>query len=345
MSALISIIIPAYNAATWIGSTIDSAVMQDWQRKEIIIVDDGSTDETLKVARAKECKFIKVITQENRGAAVARNSGLAVAQGDYIQWLDADDVLAPDKLSTQLRRVEAGDGANVLLSSAFGTFISRPQRSKFSPHALWQDLAPIDFLLMKFTNNLWMSPGVWLVSRSLTERAGPWDERLSLDDDGEYFARVVSKSEGIRFVPEARVYYRQAHVGSLSRRISDRACISLLLSLRLCIDHLLSLEKSERTRDASLQLLQNWIDRGTYFYPDRAELVCELNQLARDLGGSVRSARLDWKYRPVRALFGWNAVRRAKALVADVKLRSRILAETCRTKVLRNRDHSVVEAC
>ena len=103
MSVLVSILIPSYNAEEWIEETIQSALSQTWPRKEIIIVDDGSTDNSLRIAKEYESNSVKVISQENSGAAVARNKALEYAQGDYIQWLDADDLLAPDKIEKQLR--------------------------------------------------------------------------------------------------------------------------------------------------------------------------------------------------------------------------------------------------
>src|SRR5215510_10877008 len=100
---LVSILIPAYNAGAWIDETIRSALDQSWARKEVIIVDDGSSDNTADIARRRECSFVKLIEQENQGAARARNRALSIAQGDYIQWLDADDLLAPDKITRQMR--------------------------------------------------------------------------------------------------------------------------------------------------------------------------------------------------------------------------------------------------
>ena len=99
---LISILIPAYNAEKWIGETIRSALSQTWPNKEIIIVESGSTDNTLRVARQFESPIVKVLSQPNEGASSARNTAFSVSQGEYIQWLDADDLLAPDKIARQM---------------------------------------------------------------------------------------------------------------------------------------------------------------------------------------------------------------------------------------------------
>jgi glycosyltransferase involved in cell wall biosynthesis len=96
MKPLVSILIPAHNAEAWIADTVRSAIGQSWPRKEIIIVDDGSTDQTFAVARGFASKDVTVVTHENQGAASTRNYAFSLCQGDFIQWLDADDLLSPD---------------------------------------------------------------------------------------------------------------------------------------------------------------------------------------------------------------------------------------------------------
>lgn len=99
---LVSILIPAYNAEEWIADTIRSAVAQTWPRKEIIVVDDGSTDQTAAIARQFEPHGVRVVSKKNQGAAAARNTAYSLSKGDYIQWLDADDLLAQDKIALQM---------------------------------------------------------------------------------------------------------------------------------------------------------------------------------------------------------------------------------------------------
>lgn len=314
MEELVSILIPAYNAEKWIGETIKSALSQTWSNCEIIVVDDGSHDNTLNIARGFQSKSLKVITQENRGASSSRNRALSLAQGDYIQWLDADDLLAPDKISHQLKNAGHRQDPSVLFSSAFGKFYFRRQKSKFIPTALWQDLAPVEWLITKFSKNVWMNPAAWLVSRKITEQAGPWDERLSLDDDGEYFSRVVAASDVVKFISEAKSYYRQVNVNSISNTITHKACESLLLSLELCIEQLLKLEKSDRTKDAALLYLQTKL---IYFYPDEQQILVQVEELANKLGGTLSPPELKRKYLLVKNLFGWSA---ARNLVFEVPL-------------------------
>ena len=105
MTPLVSILIPAFNAQEWIAETIQSALRQTWPRKEIIVLDDGSADETLVVARRFESDEVRVISQPNQGAAAARNQALALSRGDYIQWLDADDFFLRTRLPTRWRQL------------------------------------------------------------------------------------------------------------------------------------------------------------------------------------------------------------------------------------------------
>src|SRR5215469_10459942 len=122
MQPLVSILIPAYNAEEWIADTIQSAIAQTWQRKEIIVVDDGSSDRTAEVARRFVSKEVAIISTENQGAAAARNHAFQLSQGNYIQWLDADDLLSPDKIEHQLVALREVSNDRMLLSCPWGNF-------------------------------------------------------------------------------------------------------------------------------------------------------------------------------------------------------------------------------
>ena len=104
MKPLVSILIPAYNAEMWLTDTLQSALAQTWENKEIVIVDDGSKDGTLALARTFESEIVKVYTHKNSGASATRNKAYSLCHGDYIQWLDADDLLAPTRLRSRWKR-------------------------------------------------------------------------------------------------------------------------------------------------------------------------------------------------------------------------------------------------
>jgi glycosyltransferase involved in cell wall biosynthesis len=310
---LVSILIPAYNAGEWLADTVHSAQQQTWENKEIIIVDDGSKDNTLEIARRFESSDVRVYTQQNQGAAATRNRAFSLAKGDYIQWLDADDLLSPDKIARQAEIAEQTGDKRLLLSCGWGQFLYRHYRTRFAPTALWNDLSRAEWLTRKMSLNLHMQTATWLVSRELSEAAGPWNTKLLGDDDGEYFCRVLMQSGGVRFVPGAKVYYRASGAGSLSYiGHSDRKRKAQWHSMKLHIDYLLSLEDSARTRAACIQYMQNW---SVFFYPEAPELIEEMRQHAERLGGKLQTPRLSWKYSWMEPLFGTRAAHRARVLL------------------------------
>ena len=306
MKPLVSILITAYNAEETIAYTLDSAIAQTWQRKEIIVVDDGSTDRTAEVAR--QFKQVKVVSTENCGLSGAQNNAFPLSQGDYIQYLDADDLLAPDKIERQLAALREGDSSRILLSSPWAPFYYRIRHAQFVRNSLCQDLSPVEWLLRKMRENLHMQNATWLVSREVAEAAGPWDTRLDFDQDGEYFCRVLLASEGTRFVPGTGIYYRITGGKRVSFiGYSDKKKESLLLSMRLHIQYLRSLEDSERVRKACLAYIQRWCRN---FYPERPDLMQETRQLATMLGGRLEIPELSWKYLWIQKLFGFALAKR-----------------------------------
>jgi glycosyltransferase involved in cell wall biosynthesis len=317
MQPLVSILIPAYNAERWIADTILSAAAQTWRRNEIIVVDDGSRDQTAEVARRFASKRILVVSKENEGAASTRNHALRLSQGDYIQWLDADDLLAPGKVEAQITSVGQSDSKRVLLSSSWAFFNYRPQQANFIPTPLWQDLSPVEWLFRKMALNLHMQTATWLTSRELCEAAGPWDTRLLSDDDGEYFCRALLASEGTRFVPTARVFYRDTPSNRLGQiGGSDRKKEAMLLSMKLHMGYLRSLENSNRTRSACLTYMQNWLE---HFYPERPDIVAELQEIALGLDGKLEPPRLRWKYAWMTPIFGRKAAKWAQTMLPQCK--------------------------
>src|SRR5207247_7783590 len=174
------------------------------------------------------------------------NKAIELAQGSYIQWLDADDLLHPEKISAQMKVAAAAD-RRTLFSGQFGTFYYRADKATFVETSMWRYFTPLDYFLYRFKDNACFQTAAWLVSRELTDAAGPWTDFDSPDDDGEYFCRVVTKSTAISFVPNARTFYRVGNSGSLGNRRSHKATAALFASKAKCIRYLLALEDSPRT--------------------------------------------------------------------------------------------------
>jgi glycosyltransferase involved in cell wall biosynthesis len=317
MKTPVSILIPAYNAEGWIADTLCSALQQTWPNKEIIVVDDGSTDQTLSIARKFASRTVSVVSRPHQGAAASRNHALALSRGEYIQWLDADDLLAPDKIEKQMALAGRQPGKRTLFSGAWGRFYYRVQRARFSPTSIWREMSPVDCVLHKMNEGAFFQTCAWLVSRELAETAGPWDARLLGDDDGEYFCRVMLASDNVVFVPEAVSYWRITGANSLSYiGFSTEKREAHFLAMQLQINHLLAREQSERVRAACLTCLQSEF---LFFYPESPKIIERMKAMAADIGGQLEVPQLSWKYAWMRNLFGWGAAKHARFFFPNLK--------------------------
>jgi glycosyltransferase involved in cell wall biosynthesis len=304
---IVSIVIPCHNAAQWLTETLESALAQTWPEKEIILVDDGSTDGSLELACGYESRGVRVLRQSNRGAAAARNAGLAAARGDYLQFLDADDLLSADKVSAQLTTLREASASSVA-SCRWGRFQNNPTTAVFRDTTVFRDFAPArEFLVHQASTGDMMHPAAWLTPKAVAEAAGPWDETLSLNDDGEYFCRVLLRANTVRFSPQGSVHYRSALPGSLSRNRSPAAMRSLYRSLELYADHLLAVEDSPRLRAALANL---WQRACFELYPDAPDLSTGARCRALGLGRPTVAFPFGPKLRWIAAFFGWKLARR-----------------------------------
>lgn len=304
---LVSILVPCYNAAPWLRATLDSALAQTHPRTEIIVVDDGSRDDSVAIAGTYAPRGVRVATQPNRGAAAARNHALRLATGDWIQFLDADDLLAPDKLARQLARAATAP-TGAVFTARWARFVHDPAAASVHlANPLFADLAPRDYLLRYASHDCMMHPAAWLLPRAVATAAGPWDERLSLNDDGEYFARVVAAAAAVIHCADARSYYRSALPSSLSGQRSRRHLESAHLAATLTAEHLLRFGDDPAMRAAAADLLQ----RFAYdYYPAASDLVADAERRARSLGGA-RFAPLGGRtFRFACRLVGWKRARR-----------------------------------
>lgn len=306
MSSLASILIPCYNAEKWIAETIESAIAQTWHNKEIIIVDDGSKDNSLYIAKRYESSQVKVIAQENGGASSARNRALKEAQGDFIQYLDADDLLAPNKIEIQMQFFLKEENFGCIASGEWGRFYQNPSETLFIAEPVWADLAPVDWLICSWNGGGMMHPAAWLIPRCITDKSGFWDERLSLNDDGEYFCRVVLASEGVKFCHGARSYYRSGIENSLSGSQSHKARESEFLSWELNTENLLNMENNSKAQKVCANIFQKFIYD---VYPDAPDLRKKAQQKVQELGGSDLKPSGTPSYNLLSLIAGWKVAK------------------------------------
>jgi glycosyltransferase involved in cell wall biosynthesis len=217
---LVSILIPCFNAAPYLRATLNSAVEQTHASVEIILVDDGSADESLSIARGFEPR-IRVLTGPQQGASAARNLATRESRGVYLQYLDADDLLMPGAISRSVECL-ARTGADVgcgdwrrLSPGAEGSWTSgNLEVADFRRHADAPDLAVI--------RGFWAPPAALLYRRSIVERAGGWNPGLPVVQDARLLFDAAFFGGRFEHVEGENAHYRQHAAGSLSSRSSAR---------------------------------------------------------------------------------------------------------------------------
>ena len=302
----VSIIIPALNAAEWIGETIASCLQQTWTDLEIILVDNGSTDGTLDVVHSLKTPSIRIFECQKQNAGAARNFGMAQSRGDYIQYLDADDVLFSAKIESQLERLQR-EGGTSIASGPWARFSKIVSEREPEPEAVWCDLDPQSFLIRSWTGGGMMPIFAWLTPRRVIEEAGPWDESLTLDDDGEFFTRVILKSSRILFCPGAMGYYRSTAHPSLSKAGSRQALLSGFFSVDQAAGYLLRARDDEETRKACAYNYQRFAYAA---YPRYADLAETAEQRVVELGGCDMPPSGGKLFQVLSGMVGWKRAKR-----------------------------------
>lgn len=309
---LVSIIIPVYNAEKYIEETINSAINQTWANKEIIIVDDGSTDNSLRIARNFECDSVKVLSQQNKGASAARNTGLKEAKGEYIQFLDADDLLSKNKIESQINQLIELPEYLAVCGTIY--FQDGTDPEKYTLKHDWYTEGsndPIDFLIKLYggaiigpTYGGMITVHSWLCPRSSLPS---WNEELSVDDDGEFFCRVILSSKGIVYANDAISYYRKFNTSNnLSSRKDRRSAISVLKSNDLKLSYLLA---NTCRPDVKLVLSRLYYESAFNFYPEHTDLAHEAEKKAKELApGLIYNPYTNGLPLSLSKLIGWKAV-------------------------------------
>lgn len=310
----VSVLIPAHNARDHIQQTVESVLCQDWPDIEIVVVDDGSTDGTLeqvhklKISPAK----LRLIHQCRSGASAARNTAFRHSSGDYIQYLDADDVLGASKIAVQMSAL-AGSRSNSIASSQWGYFWSDPHVAEYIRHECFRSYAaPSDWLVESWHSGSWMPLFAWLVPRPVIEKAGPWNELLTLDDDGEFFTRVILASSEIIYCSDAKALYRKGIPTSLSSILNASSAISEYVSIEMREKHLLTRRQDVHARGAAADLYQRFIYR---FYPMYPELLQEAALQVAELGGSGAQPASTPAFKVLDRLLGWRFSKRIQEFV------------------------------
>jgi glycosyltransferase involved in cell wall biosynthesis len=302
---LVSVLIPVFNAAAFLAATLDSVLAQTWPNLEIIVVDDGSTDRSAEIIEQYRDRGVEVIRQDNLGSTAARNRAFAASNGAFVQFLDHDDLIDPDKITIQMRRLIA-DPLSVASCEA-GCFTRQPEETRFEPLATWSDLEPREFLTRNF-QPCEIVTAQWLIPRPIAEAAGPWNEALGVFDDREYLTRIVLAARWVLFCPGARCRFRIGNPGSLSQR-PDWA--SRFAAIELCQKHFLARFEDESVRSC---LAIDWQELAHACLPYDPGLAKE--SLAR--GKALHPIKVrpggGSRFRVASSLLGWRMARRLQAM-------------------------------
>ncbi len=209
---LISILIPCYNAEPWVRQAIESALVQTWPNKEVIVVDDGSTDGSLEVIRTFG-KLVRYETGPNRGGNAARNRLQELAAGDWLQYLDADDYLLPEKIERQYREMDDPSSVDVAYSPVIledwdqGVSIHRETREIRSSD-LWVNLIRWDL----------PQTGAALWRPSAITEIGGWKLDQPCCQEHELYFRLLAAGKAFQFCPTPGAVYRQWSTKTVCRK-------------------------------------------------------------------------------------------------------------------------------
>jgi len=312
IDGLVSTIVPVYNRPRQLREAVESALRQDYRPIEIVIVDDGSTDETPDVAQALAHAYpnvVRVTRQANAGPGAARETGRKLTRGEFIQYLDSDDLLLPGKFSAQVAALRADPAADV----AYGITHMRDADGALgqAPHKRTGER--IATMFPAFLMSRWWETATPLYRRTVTDAAGPWTA-LSLEEDWEYDCRVASLGGRLVWVPLPVSEHRDHSGMRLSRgdaldptRMRQRA-----ESHRLILAHALRAEvplQSPEMQHFARALFLLARQCGAAGLPAQSR---ELFEAARRASGPLRSRGADYRaYRSVASVIGWTATGRA----------------------------------
>ena len=304
---LVSTIIPVYNRASLLREAVDSVLAQTYPHIEIIIVDDGSTDDTARVvddlARQHPDK-ISVIHQTNVGPGNAREAGRAHARGEFIQYLDSDDLLLPRKFELQV----AGLKANPACDVSYGKTRYRHSDGSVETKPWKGSGEKVEAMFPSFLVERWWDTPTPLYRASVCDEVGPWSD-LKLEEDWEYDCRVAARGTRLHYCDEYVAEVRDHDEGRLckgqaldSKRLSQRAKAHALIFSHATRAGLNETSPEMQHFARELFLLSRQCGAAGLVIESK-----ELFALARKASGQSRGEQLDFRlYERLARLTGWS---------------------------------------
>ena len=210
---LISVIIPTFNRAKLIKDAINSVIGQTYQNFELLIIDDGSTDNTSEVVNSIGDTRIKYIYQENTGVSRARNNGIENASGEYIAFLDSDDLWHPEKLEKQALVLDQNPDVDIVTnSSQYQTFLNDIIGIKYNRAKNQKEVIS---LMLLYQDMVYTGTPVLCVRKSIFEKSGMFDEEMRFCEDWDLFFRMALVGK-VYNIPEILTYVR-SHTDNVTK--------------------------------------------------------------------------------------------------------------------------------
>ncbi len=249
---LVSIVIPCYNVALHLPECIDSALQQVYKSIEIIVVDNNSTDDTLIVLEQYQKKYpsiVRVYTETKQGAPAARNKGLSMAKGDWIQFLDADDIIYPEKIKQQIELIHSFSDSDLIISN-YWCKISESETIKvaYTKSDLWQSL--LRGRLGITSCNLWRKEKI--------EQVGGWNEKMSSSQEYDLLFRLLKMDANVAFDSTFNTLVRRQLNSISSSTVNQHLIWRTLIDQRIQVKdflrntHLLYYKKNESLIDQAI---------------------------------------------------------------------------------------------
>lgn len=246
----VSILIPCYNSESFVQETLNSCLNQTYSNIEVVFVDDGSTDKSFEIALKNKSSNIKVFRQENLGACAARNYAFRKSSGDYVIYLDADDIISPTFVEEHIARVSCYNDRYISFCK-WDRFTKSIDEALFPMRYVYKDYEDSFQLLL----DLWergemLQTSCYMVPRKLVIESGGWDETILMNQDGEFFSRILMIADKALFVPSGHVYYRTGEYSSVSKANSEKKIASLLYTFIKYKENALTFRNNIQVRKA-----------------------------------------------------------------------------------------------
>lgn len=246
----VSILIPCYNSEGFIAETLKSCVSQTYTNIEIIVVDDGSTDNSVALVKEWSYKYdnINLYIESNSGACHARNIAFRKSTGDYILYLDADDLIASNYIELLVTEIIKLDNLS-LVTGEWDRFRQSIEEAKFPFYKIYKNYKlAFDLLIDMWNYGEMFACSSYLIPRNLVNIVGDWDENILKNQDGEFFCRILIAANQVIHVNSAKFYYRTGDYLSVSKSDSKEKVSSMLETFICYRRNAMKFEDSLRVR-------------------------------------------------------------------------------------------------